>query len=125
MVVFRLPLASSSMLPRPRSDATNSATTAAVADNAAATLMPVNKVGIACGNSTLKKVRQRLAPVVRARSMMSGSTERNAVIADTTTGKNDSRKTSSTFGNSPKPNQMMKSGATAIFGTIWKKISSG
>ena len=56
---------------------------------------------------------------------MSGSTERNAVIADTTTGKNDSRNTSSTFGNRPKPNQMIKSGATAIFGTIWKKISSG
>ena len=33
----------------------------------------------------------------RARSMMSGSTERNACTAETTTGKNDSRKTISTF----------------------------
>ena len=57
--------------------------------------------------------------------MMSASTERNAVMALTTTGKNDSRKTSSTFGDSPKPNQMMNNGATAIFGMIWKKTSNG
>ena len=30
-----------------------------------------------------------------------------------------------TFGNRPKPNQMMNSGASAIFGTSWVKTSTG
>ena len=46
-------------------------------------------------------------------------------MAATTTGKNDSRNTSRTFGVRPKPNQMMNSGATAIFGTICRNTSSG
>ena len=37
-------------------------------------------------------------------------------MLDTTIGKNDSRNTSSSFGVKPKPNQMMNSGAIAIFG---------
>lgn len=76
-------------------------------------------------NCTFQNVRSFDAPLERARSTMSASTERNAVIALTTTGKNDNRKTSSTFGVSPKPNQMMNSGAMAILGMIWKNTSNG
>ena len=42
-----------------------------------------------------------------------------------TIGKNDSRNTSSSFGVKPKPNQMMNSGATAIFGTICRNTTTG
>ena len=42
-----------------------------------------------------------------------------------TIGKNDNRNVISTFGMNPKPNQMMNSGASAIFGMIWLKIIIG
>jgi len=70
-------------------------------------------------------VLETLAPVERARSMISASTERKAWMLLTTTGKNDSRNTSSTFGIRPKPNQMMNKGAMAIFGMIVKVTMAG
>ena len=65
------------------------------------------------------------APVVRAKSMMSGSTDLKPTMLATTIGKNESRKTSSSLGVKPNPNQMMKSGAMAIFGTICRKTIAG
>jgi hypothetical protein len=50
--------------------------------------------------------------------MISGSTDLKPAILATTIGKNESRKTRSSFGANPKPNQMMNSGAIAIFGMI-------
>ena len=79
------------------------------------------KIGIDTGHATASLRSTKYLRLDGAKV----DTERNAVMADTTTGKKDSRKTSSTFGIRPKPNQMMNSGATAIFGTIWKKTSSG
>ena len=46
-------------------------------------------------------------------------------MLETMTGKNDSRNTTSSLGVNPKPNQMMNSGATAIFGMIWRKTITG
>ncbi len=40
-------------------------------------------------------------------------------------GKNDSSATSRIFGVSPKPNQMITSGAMATSGNVWEPISSG
>ena len=57
--------------------------------------------------------------------MISGSIARKPAIEAMTIGKNDSRNTSSSFGVNPKPNQMMNSGATAIFGTICRKTTTG
>jgi hypothetical protein len=73
----------------------------------------------------LVKRRQPPAPVVRAKSMMSASTDLKPTMPETTMGKNESRNTSSTFGVKPKPNQMMKSGATAILGTICRNTITG
>ena len=43
----------------------------------------------------------------------------------TTIGKKLRRNTSSNLGVKPKPNQMMKSGAIAILGTIWRNTIKG
>jgi hypothetical protein len=42
-----------------------------------------------------------------------------------TMGKNERRNVMNTLGNRPKPNQMMKRGANAIFGTSWVKTRTG
>ncbi len=107
------------------SEATNSATTAAVAASAAPTLSPVNICGSACGSVIFMNIRRPPAPVVRAKSITSRSALLNPAILDTTMGKKESRNTSSSFGVSPKPNQMMKRGAIAIFGMICRKTIAG
>ena len=65
------------------------------------------------------------APVVRAKSRISGSVDLKPATLDTTIGKKQSRKTMSSLGAKPKPSQMMKSGAIAILGTIWRKTTTG
>ncbi len=62
---------------------------------------------------------------MRAKSITSRSALLNPAMLDTTIGKNDSRNTSSSFGVKPKPNQMMNSGAIAIFGTICRNTITG
>ena len=42
-----------------------------------------------------------------------------------TMGKNDSKNVMNTLGNRPNPNQMMKRGARAIFGTSWVNTRTG
>ena len=81
--------------------------------------------GSACGSWILKNIRTPPAPVVRAKSITSRSALLKPAMLDTTIGKNDSRNTSSSFGVKPKPNQMMNSGAIAIFGTICRNTITG
>ena len=73
----------------------------------------------------MKNSRQLDAPVVRAKSITSRSADLKPARLDTTIGKNDSRNTSSSFGVKPKPNQMMNSGAIAIFGMICRNTITG
>ena len=65
------------------------------------------------------------APVERAKSSTSSSSERNPAMALITIGKNDSKNTSITFGMKPNPNHTIIRGAMAIFGMIWNTTSSG
>ena len=63
--------------------------------------------------------------MVRAKSMISGSTDLKPAMLATTIGKNESRNTISSLGVKPKPNQMMNSGAIAIFGMICRNTTTG
>ena len=72
-----------------------------------------------------KSVDPDMVDLARARSTMSGSTDLNPCTAETTTGKNPSRKAEMIFGKIPKPNQTTNSGAIAIFGTDWENTSNG
>ena len=54
--------------------------------------------GSACGSWILKNIFQALAPVVRAKSRISGSTDLKPATLETTIGKKQSRKTISSLG---------------------------
>jgi hypothetical protein len=57
--------------------------------------------------------------------VISGSTDLKPAMLATTIGKNESRNTIRSLGVKPKPNQMMNSGAIAIFGMICRKTTTG
>src|SRR3954471_18400400 len=109
----------------PELEATNSPTTAPTTASVTDHFRPEQHDGIACGRLTARKTLARLPCMARARSTMSGSTDLKPCTADTTTGKNPSRKAEITFGTIPKPNQTTNSGAMAIFGTDCENTSSG
>ena len=81
--------------------------------------------GSACGRRILTNRRQAPAPVERARSITSGSSDLKPAMLLTTIGKKLRRNTSRSLGRKPKPNQMMKSGAIAILGTICRNTING
>src|SRR6266576_74643 len=109
----------------PELEPTNSPTTAPTTASVTETFRPEKIAGIACGRLTAQNTWNRLPCIARAKSIMSGSTDLNPCTAETTTGKNPSRKADNTFGNIPKPNQTTNNGAIAIFGIDCEKTSSG
>ncbi len=62
---------------------------------------------------------------MRAKSITSRSALLKPAMLATTIGKKQSRNTTRSFGVKPKPNQMMNSGATAIFGMICRNTITG
>src|ERR1700742_187497 len=109
----------------PELEPTNSPTTAPTTASVTETLRPEKIEGIACGKLTAQNTWKRLPCIARARSTMSGSTDLNPCTADTTTGKNPSRKAAMILGMMPKPNQTTNSGAIATFGTDCENTSNG
>src|SRR5258707_15630116 len=101
----------------PELEPTNSPTTAPTTASVTETLRPEKIAGIACGRLTAQNTWKRLPCMARARSTMSGSTDLKPCTAETTTGKNPSRKAEITLGKMPKPNQTTNNGPIAIFGT--------
>ena len=73
-------------------------------------------LGNALGSRTLRKACQRVPPMERINSRLSGRTALSPVSVSMTIGKNEIRKVISTFGRSPKPNHTMNSGASATLG---------
>ena len=62
---------------------------------------------------------------VRARSSVSGGTERRPSAVSITTANTAIRKAIAIFGSAPVPNQMMNSGASATLGTLLSATNSG
>ena len=111
--------------PTERSEPTNSPMIAPTVASVIATFSPVNTCGKACGSRTLTNAGHGRRPMDRMRCSTSRSSERNPAMESITIGKNDRRNVMNTFGNRPNPNQMMNSGASAIFGTSWVNTSTG
>src|SRR6266576_2575801 len=109
----------------PELEPTNSPTTEPTTASVTDTFRPEKIAGIACGRLTARNTWKRLPCMARARSTISGSTDLKPCTADTTTGKNPSRKAEITFEMIPKPNQTTNSGAMAIFGTDCENTSCG
>src|SRR3954470_6884421 len=109
----------------PELEPTNSPTTAPTTASVTETLSPEKIAGSACGRVTARNTWKRLPCMARARSTMSGSTDLKPCTAETTTGKNPSRKAEITFGIIPKPNHTTNNGAIAIFGTDCENTSNG
>src|ERR1700732_1220039 len=99
----------------PELEPTNSPTTPPTTANLTETFNPDTIAGTAGGGLTAQNPWKRLPCIARARSTMSGSTDLKPCTAETTTGKNPSRKAEITFGKMPKPNQTTKNGANPSF----------
>src|ERR1700759_1573150 len=109
----------------PELEPTNSPTTAPTTASVTETFSPEKIDGVACGRLTAQNTWKRLPCIARARSTISGSTDLKPCTADTTTGKNPSRKAAMIFGTMPKPNHTTNSGAIATFGPDCENTSNG
>src|SRR5215468_10357131 len=109
----------------PEFEPTNSPTTAPTTASVTETLSPLKMLGSALGRLILRKIWSREALIDWARLIISGSTDLRPITVDTTTGKKPSRNAAMTLGTIPKPNHTTKSGAIAIFGTLWENTRIG
>ena len=96
--VLPWPSASTSKKPRPWLPPTNSPTVTPITARVEAIRRPENSAAMADGNSTRRKICQRLAFMVRTRLIMSGSTVRIAESTLIITGKNTIRMAIRIFG---------------------------
>ena len=85
----------------------------------------VKNDGIACGSRTSRNRCQRDAPMLRSRLVAACGVEAKPSISPTATGKNVTSAITTTLGSSPKPNQMISSGAIAMIGSVCEATSSG
>ena len=104
--------------PSPRSELTNSPTTAPITESVAPMRSPPSSTGSAAGNSRWRSIWVGVACSERIRSRRSLGTARMPTSVLTSTGKNTVRAQISTLANTPG-NQMISSGATAATGTAW------
>ena len=92
-------------------------------------VMPIRSAvkndGMACGNRTSRNRCQRDAPMLRSRFVAARGVEANPSMSPTAIGKNVTRAITTTLGSSPKPNQMISSGAIAMIGSVCEATSSG
>src|SRR6185437_10028255 len=102
--------------PRPWSEPTNSPITPPMTAKVIAILKPTKICGIAVGNLILMKVWYCVAESERMRSNNGGGTADRPEAVATTIGKKQTRKTTRTFGRTPKPIQSTSNGAIATFG---------
>src|SRR5438105_1425195 len=109
----------------PEFEPTNSPTTAPTTAKVTDTLRPLKIDGSAVGSRNLRNTLNGFAPIDRARSMTSDSTDLKPCTVATTTGKKPSRNAAMTLGTIPKPNQTTNSGAIATFGIDCENTSSG
>src|ERR1700730_4777947 len=125
MTVSSRPLAKIIRYPSPLCDDTNSATITPMMAKVMDTFIPSKIYGSACGSWIFQKNSQRLRANARPRSSISRLMLPRPETVLITIGKNAIRKAISTRDRSPRPNQSMSNGATAIFGTICAITSSG
>src|SRR5262249_8101874 len=90
-----------------------------------ATFRPANRCGSAQKILMRVSTFQREPRRVRARSMVSGGTERKPSVVSITTTNTAIRNAITIFGSAPVPNQMTQSGASATFGTLLSATNSG
>src|SRR3954453_5199077 len=81
--------------------------------------------GRAHGRLILKKISRQPAPSDRMYWISSTSTDCSPRAVLMTIGKNAISAAITTFGVRPKPNQMRKRGASAIFGSTWADTRNG
>jgi hypothetical protein len=89
-----------------------------------AIFMPEKRCGSALGMRSNSNVCRLPPRIERKRSTASGSTERSPRTVSTTIAKSAMRKEIATLEERPVPIQMMKSGASATFGTLFSATSS-
>src|SRR5215470_5305326 len=99
--------------------------TAPITAKVMATLSPTKMWGIAVGNRILMNVCVVLAESERISSMSGGGTAERPLAVATMIGKKQTRKTTATFGNMPKPSHSKSRGAIATLGTDWKASRIG
>src|SRR5262249_26815275 len=109
----------------PELEPTNSPTTAPTTASVTETLSPLKIEGRAVGRRNFTNTLNGPAPIDRARTITSPSTDLKPCTVDTTTGKKPSRKAAMTLGTMPNPNHTTKSGAIATLGTDCENTSSG
>ena len=109
----------------PELEPTNSPTTAPTTASVTETFSPLKIDGRAVGKRNFKNTFSGFAPIDRARSITSASTDLKPCTVATTTGKKPSRKAAITLGTMPKPNHTTNSGAIATLGTDCENTSSG
>src|SRR5579884_1917381 len=111
--------------PNPADELTHSPKTAPTTLKVTAILAPEKKYGSAAGSSTNRSIDQRPAPSVRMTLVKSRSTLWNPSTVLTTTGKKQTRHTTTNRGRTVNPNRTSSTGASAITGTVWEAITSG
>ena len=90
-----------------------------------ATLSPAIRYGSECGMRTRSRILLRLAPTDRISATNDGSTDCRPASMSIATGKNAMTTISKILGARSKPNQRIKIGASATFGTFWNSTISG
>src|SRR5258707_10434564 len=109
----------------PELEPTNSPTTAPTTARVTDTFSPLKIEGRAVGRRNFRNTLNGFAPMERARSITSLSTDLKPCTVATTTGKNPSKNAAITLGTMPKPNHTTKSGAMATLGTDWENTNNG
>ncbi len=107
-------------VPRPSFAVTNSATSAPISASVSDVLRPAKIEGSAVGQASFQNTWLREATSERIRSDALSSTDSRPTTVLITTGKNEIAIAITILDSMPKPNQVMKIGASTTLGITWK-----
>src|SRR3977135_1213880 len=109
----------------PEFEPTNSPTTAPTTASVPETFSTLKIHGGAVGRRNFKNTLNGFAPIERARSITSDSTDLKPCTVATTTGKKPSRNAAMTLGTMPKPNQTTNSDESDPLGSDCEEANNG
>src|SRR2546430_2463036 len=125
MVRSRLAFATKITRPKPRSAPVHSPMTAPIRARFSEMRAPEKRYGSALGTRRWRKISRPDAPRVSRNATSCRSAERRPTNEFTNIGKNVISAAMATLGAVPKPNQSVKSGATATIGVSFTRIARG
>src|SRR5437773_7502428 len=112
-------------VPRPSLAVTNSATRAPISARVSEVLRPAKMLGSAVGQASFQNTWPRVATSERISSSSFSSTDSRPTTVLITTGKNEMAIAITILDSMPKPNQVMKIGASTTLGITWKATTYG